>query len=69
MDPCRGADLDGAEAEARVDAHEQSLTRSYNAAVEQLARTPKGDPRHMRAVRKVLYWRRALRKYQHSKNN
>lgn len=45
------------------------MTRTYNSAVAQLARFPRGDPRHMRAAKRVLYWRRALVKYQRSKNN
>jgi hypothetical protein len=52
-----------------MDAHERALTRQYNQAVAALRKTPRGDPRHMRAAGKVIYWRGALARYQRSRHN
>ena len=52
-----------------MDAHERTLIDSYNAAVAELKNIPKGDPRHMRAAQRVLYWNKALKRYRRSGSN
>ena len=52
-----------------MDAHERAMTRAYNKAVKTLSRLPEGDPRHIRAAAKAAYWKKAIEKYQRSRNN
>lgn len=50
-----------------TDKHEDKLVREYNDALAALNRIPKGDPRHIPLVAKLVAAQRALKRYRRIK--